>query len=101
MSTSTDWLKVLFNAALFTIGLLLWAYIRRRTQHTAPLRTIPRNKRFGVYLVTALLGFDFGLLSVFGMRLLHGGLLIVTVAANVGLAVVTFGFRLLRPLHTS
>jgi hypothetical protein len=100
MGTRTDWLAVLFLTLLWTIGMLTWGYIRRRKQHAPSLRTIPRNKRFAVYLMTVFLGFDFALLSRFGLRLLHGNLLFVLIAANIGLVVVVFGFRLLRPLST-
>ena len=81
--------------------MLTWGYIRRRKRHAPPLRSIPRSTRFGAYLMTALLGFDFGLLVRFGLRLLHGSLFIILVAANIGLAVVVLAFRLLRPLNTS
>lgn len=100
MGTRADWAAVLFLASLWTIGMLTWGYVRRRKQHTPALRTIPLNKRFGVYTMTVLLGFDFGLLVRFGLRSLHGGLLVVLIGINVGLAAIVFGFRLLRPLNT-
>ncbi len=76
--------------------MLTWGYILRRRQQAASLQTIPRNRRFGVYVMTALLGLDFGLLLRFGLRSLHGDLLIVLIGANVGLAAIILGFRLLR-----
>ncbi len=100
MGTLMDWLAVLLLASLWTTGMLTWGYVRRRKRHAPPVQTIPWNKRFGVYTMTALLGFDFGLLVRFGPRSLHGGLLIVLIGANVGLAAIVLGFRLLRPLNT-
>lgn len=99
MGTLTDWLAVLFLAAIWTIGMLTWGYIRRRKQHVPSIQTIPRGKRLGVYAVTALLGLDFALLARFGLRSLHGALLIVLIGANIGLAAIVVGFRLLRPLN--
>ncbi len=81
--------------------MLTWGYIRRRKQHASSVRTIPWNKRFAVYLMTVLLGFDFGLVVRFGLRAFRGNLLVVLIGANVGLVIVVFGFRLLRPLNTS
>jgi hypothetical protein len=87
--------------AIWAIGMLAWGYIRRRRRHSPSLRTIPLYRRFGAYLMVVLLGFDFGLLFTFGLRVLHGGLLIVLIGANIGLATVVFAFRLFSPLKTS
>jgi len=100
VGTRTDWIEILFLTLLWTIGMLTWGYIRRRKQPAATRRTIPWYKLLGVYLMTALLGFDFGVLVRFGTRALHGDHLIVLIGANIGLAAVVLGFRLLRPLST-
>lgn len=101
MSTRTDWLEILFLTGFWTTGLLVWGYIRRRRLHISTLRTIPLNKRIGVYILTLLSGFAFGLLVKFGLRVFHGELLIM-LAADLGVAVIViFGFRLLHSPNIS
>ena len=98
MGTWNDWLGVLVGAAIWAGGMLAWAYLRRRRQHAPGLRTLPRAKVFAAHLMMAILGLDFGLMITFGMRLLHGGLLLLLIGVNVCLVAVVWTFHLLSPL---
>ncbi len=100
MGTLSDWLSVTLCGAFWAIGMLAWGYVRRRLRRTGNPGTVPRSTRFGVYLMMALLGLDFGLMLTFGMRLLHGALLVVLVLVNAILAVVVWTFCLAAPVSS-
>ena len=98
MGTRLDWLSVLTLTVLWAISTLTWGYIRRRKNRAPSLRTFPRSKRFGGFVMIALLSFDFGLLTTFWSRTFHGTLLLLLIGTNIMLATVVIAFSLLSPL---
>jgi hypothetical protein len=101
MGTQSDWIKVLFLAVFWAIGMSLWAYIRRRRRHDSGQRDFSLGARFGAYAIIALLSLDFGLLTTFWAHAFHGSLLFVLLGTNIALAVVVVAFCLSRPVKTS
>jgi|ERR1700684_4666591 hypothetical protein len=95
MGTLKEWREVVFFAAWWPVGMLLWFY---------GLSILPRNKRFKstrkqtvllrfhplAVILWSLMGAEVGLFATFWSRVWHGELLIVLAMVTAGMIATIF-----------